>query len=565
MNSIEVVSTPEREAPQQAVDGPVLRVFTKENDSYKLQYESSNYQQAMKRAEDFYHKDGKDILVNEKDNPTHVRVKTNRHDDIDMGRGISSKEVAPGIPDTRTDTVLPSFYTKLPMDTKAFDERERADSPVTPQDIKRDVERIARLVEPAAIIEKQGGALAAKEPAKAVADPVGSEAPAGESTKAKAKAAPEASEVGTDAKVVLNKTGYELPEKLLAVYSVQDGKFHDKDTKALRFEDHGKKLSTPVEDRQVIAHMVDVAAAKNWGQLELKGTETFKQAAWLEAQSRGIETKGYKPNERDLEQLTQTKRERDISSDNPASISDKSATKNSINLLAERDRSPTPVVDTIKPSAPDAKKQARESSSTPAVANRSDVNQPSGPVVSPETSRATSSRIETGRIVEHGQAKYNFNPNEKENYFVKLATEKGEKLVWGKDLEEAMGKSGSKVGDLVSLEQKGQKHVTIEANKRDSQGKVIGSEEIAAHRNVWEIKQVAPRDMSANEKMNADVAMKVAEKAMSKLPKSVRAEVLSKMAIGFDKGTLQPPTPKVTERAVDKPHPAPAPAMDRSR
>jgi len=30
MNSIEVVSNPEKKAPQQAVDGPVLRVFIKE-------------------------------------------------------------------------------------------------------------------------------------------------------------------------------------------------------------------------------------------------------------------------------------------------------------------------------------------------------------------------------------------------------------------------------------------------------------------------------------------------------------------------------------------------------
>ena len=398
MNSIEMVSTPEKKAPQPAVDGPVLRVFTKEGNAYTLQHETKDYQQAMKQAEKFHDKGGKDILVNEKDNPLIVHAKSNRDKDVDVGREIRPQETPQGVAVKGPgEVVLSSFFAKLPMDTKAFDERERAAS------------------------------LAAKEPAKAVADPAGREAPkapgapqAGEPVKgvnvpeaaaepARAQSAPEAPEVGAGPKAVLNKTGYELPEKLLGAYTVQDGKFHDKDTKALRFEDHGKKLSTPVEDRQVIAHMVDVAAAKNWGQLELKGTETFKQAAWLEAESRGIETKGYKPNERDLEQLEKLRQERGTN----------------------------------------------------------------------------------------------------------------EKQMGGPDAKPA--------------------------------------------REQNEIVAATPRTLSPQEKMSLDVATKVMEKAMAKLPEHIRVDALAKMTKAVEKGELKLPPPKVTERAVDKPRPAPAPAMDRSR
>jgi hypothetical protein len=57
----------------------------------------------------------------------------------------------------------------------------------------------------------------------------------------------------------------------------------------------------------------------------------------------------------------------------------------------------------------------------------------------------------------------------------------------------------------------------------------------------------------------------VMEKAMAKLPEHIRVDALAKMTKAVEKGELKLPPPKVTERAVDKPRPAPAPAMDRSR
>lgn len=320
MNSIEVISNPEKKAPQ-AIDEPTLRVFVKEGSAYMLQHETTDFQEAMKQATNLYEK-GKDILVNEKNNPDIVHAKSNLHKDAGVGREIRPNE-KDGVFKRAPDIVLESFFEKLPMDTTAFDERERAKdlhkNNVNPG-LARELEKLA------SDMEKEGRT---KGAVPAVEDPdyktqiqdlrdvsralnMASSSPlelSKEPLIGKDLATlPEANP--KDRKVILSKTGYDLPEKVLGAYTIRDGKFNDKDSNALRFEDHGTKLSTPVEERKVIADMIEVAVAKNWDQLELKGTETFRQLAWLEAESRDIHTKGYKPNERDLELLENLRRER---------------------------------------------------------------------------------------------------------------------------------------------------------------------------------------------------------------------------------------------------------------
>lgn len=77
------------------------------------------------------------------------------------------------------------------------------------------------------------------------------------------------------------------------------------DTKQVNiaFEDRKTSLHTSRQDEKTINAMLDLAESKNWSSIKLKGTEEFKQKAWLEASLRGIETKGYKPTERDLAEL----------------------------------------------------------------------------------------------------------------------------------------------------------------------------------------------------------------------------------------------------------------------
>ena len=77
----------------------------------------------------------------------------------------------------------------------------------------------------------------------------------------------------------------------------------DKDQVNIAFEDRNKSLHTSRQDEKTIYAMLDMAQSKNWTAIKLKGTEEFKQKAWLEASLRGIEVKGYTPTEKDLAEL----------------------------------------------------------------------------------------------------------------------------------------------------------------------------------------------------------------------------------------------------------------------
>jgi hypothetical protein len=75
----------------------------------------------------------------------------------------------------------------------------------------------------------------------------------------------------------------------------------------------------------------------------------------------------------------------------------------------------------------------------------------------------------------------------------------------------------------------------------------------------------ADRTLTKDEQMRVDVATKLMEKQLAKLPEHSRLDAIAKMTTAVRDGTLKIPTPKVTERAVDRPAPAPTPVMERSR
>ena len=79
--------------------------------------------------------------------------------------------------------------------------------------------------------------------------------------------------------------------------------FYDKNDNSIAFEFREKSLATSRSDDKTIKAMLDLATSKGWNSISLKGTEEFKQKAWLHASLKGIEVKGYKPTEKDLVEL----------------------------------------------------------------------------------------------------------------------------------------------------------------------------------------------------------------------------------------------------------------------
>ncbi len=67
----------------------------------------------------------------------------------------------------------------------------------------------------------------------------------------------------------------------------------------------------------------------------------------------------------------------------------------------------------------------------------------------------------TGRLMEHGTANYRFQADQQPSYYVSLQTIQGARVLWGKDLQRAIGESASQVmvGDMVGVRRVGQERV----------------------------------------------------------------------------------------------------------
>lgn len=80
-----------------------------------------------------------------------------------------------------------------------------------------------------------------------------------------------------------------------------------------------------------------------------------------------------------------------------------------------------------------------------------------------------------GRLVAHGKAPFENNPENRDSYFVTVANDNGQRqTIWGVDLERAVQEAAPKIGDRIALEQTGRQEVTLPDGTK-------------AHRNAWEV------------------------------------------------------------------------------
>lgn len=105
----------------------------------------------------------------------------------------------------------------------------------------------------------------------------------------------------------------------------------------------------------------------------------------------------------------------------------------------------------------------------------------------------------TGVLVGHGKDHYKNDPDEKMNYFVTLSNDSGkEETIWGKGLEESFADADFKIGDKISLSNLGNVSVTVDANVRNENGVVTGTEAIDTHRNQWNVELVNVAELISN-------------------------------------------------------------------
>ncbi|KIV63662.1 Conjugal transfer protein traA [Rhizobium sp. UR51a] len=80
-----------------------------------------------------------------------------------------------------------------------------------------------------------------------------------------------------------------------------------------------------------------------------------------------------------------------------------------------------------------------------------------------------------GRLVDHGVAPYEHNPQSRDSYFVTLENDKGDqRTVWGVDLKRAMREASPKIGDRIFLQHEGATPVSLPDGTK-------------AERNAWRV------------------------------------------------------------------------------
>jgi hypothetical protein len=213
------------------------------------------------------------------------------------------------------------------------------------------------------------------------------------------------------------------------------------------FTDHGAKLTTRSENTEVIRSLIAIAQAREWGDIKVTGTERFRKEAWFAASLVGIEVQGYKPTTFEEERMARAVARRDAGAAGRDPNGAVSESRNDLGSIRNR--------------------------STVAAERRPATAEDLGPIV--------------GRLVDHGRANYLHNPKDPMSYYVRVETDRGDREIWGVDLERAFRESLSRptLGDQITVRAQGRDPVGVGTLERDNEGRIVGKQEIATHRNRW--------------------------------------------------------------------------------
>lgn len=233
------------------------------------------------------------------------------------------------------------------------------------------------------------------------------------------------------------------------------------------FKDHGSTLSTRSENTEVIRSMVTIAQSRGWSDITVKGTERFKKDAWFAAQLVGIAVRGYDPSAFEREHIVRALARR--AAGRTVLTTDRDATRDGSvpGGAFEAPHDPTRRRDgATGDTLPRGNRNARDAS--------------------PGQSESDSAWT-TGRLVDHGRAHYRHDHKEPMSYFVRLETDRGDREIWGVDLERAFRESLTRptMGDEVTVWATGRDRVRVPVEVKDNQGRVVGKDEIETHRNHW--------------------------------------------------------------------------------
>lgn len=272
-------------------------------------------------------------------------------------------------------------------------------------------------------------------------------------------------------------------------------------------KDNGIALLLKNKSDQAYRGAMELALAKGWKAIELKGKPKVLAQAWLEAKVMGLEVVNYSPSEQDRQKLAQRMAE-EVRKREAAQARVESQGPETVEVRPVMDAAgkqlPATVTYTVSPNgAGPVKGQEQESVTTRSVTRvagvvRDDVVSGLAPVVDgnsgqvqkPAATKDLVTRevdtalaevkqeqkaleplvdLEKGaRLVEHGAAPYKHEEKNKASYFATVEDDLGNRrTVWGKDLQRSLSEAGAKPGDTISLQENGRKHVEVDVLEAD--------------------------------------------------------------------------------------------------
>lgn len=240
--------------------------------------------------------------------------------------------------------------------------------------------------------------------------------------------------------------------------------YFDPAKQKLAFVDKGLRLETMDNSPVVAESFVEIAMARGWETIKVKGSNDFRREVWMAASIAGAKVVGYDPTEGDKEALEQKMEQRGLS-------------RKEASQRAGVD------VNTIEPGRDKEQEKGAAAASTSRI-DRDQSDAPQGETAKPKDPLS-------GKIVAHGEAPFNFDDKNDPSYFVRLEQDGATREVWGKGLKTAVGQADADVGDSVSLKRVHAEPVTVTEKIRDGDGKVIGEQKKAAKFNSWLVEKAA--------------------------------------------------------------------------
>jgi hypothetical protein len=138
----------------------------------------------------------------------------------------------------------------------------------------------------------------------------------------------------------------DVPESMRRRYFTDErngpglGFYTDATVARAAFRDQGHRLSVDRADPNAIRDMAEIAKHRGWVIVTARGSAEFRREAWLMGRELGLEVRGYRPTERDLQELERRSARRERRDDRQVEAAAKSQLRVVDAVVRERVQDP---------------------------------------------------------------------------------------------------------------------------------------------------------------------------------------------------------------------------------